>query len=583
MEKEITIAAPITVKELAEALDMKVTDVMSELMKNGVMATVNDSVDFETAAIVSEDLGVKVIKKDPAAHANTSPDTEQATVLEAGEGSTRPPVVAVMGHVDHGKTTLLDALKDTDVAGGEAGGITQHISSYQVQHNGRTITFLDTPGHEAFSLIREHGARLTDVAIVVVAADDGIKPQTEETLRYVQEAGVRMVVAVNKVDKPGADPVRVRQQLADKNLIPEDWGGDVVTVDISAKEKTNLDQLLDMVLLVADIEDLRALDEGPAQGTVIESQMITGKGAVATVLIQHGILKVGDFVVAGSVYGKVRSLEDFSGKRIKQATPSMPVAISGWKDTPRLGAFMKVVSDEKSARQLSSEAGNGMSGTSDITQADAMTAAMAAGKSARVPLIVKADVDGSLMSLVQGVEMLGNEDVRAEIVGRGVGPISESDVALAESTGAIIIGFNVSVPGRIKQLSMRSGVEIKIYRVIYELLDDLRERLSGLLAPEIVEEVKGKLRVKGVFKTAQKEVICGGEVLSGMIAAGHLVRLVEGEEIGSVKAVQKEQQVVKNVAQGETCGVSITTKSKAKLSVDDELEFFTRQELERTL
>lgn len=261
----------------------------------------------------------------------------------------------------------------------------------------------------------------------------------------------------------------------------------------------------------------------------------------------------------------------------------MPVAVSGWKENPHLGAFVKVVPDEKTARLLAGEASASVSGTSGITQADAMTAAMQAGQSARVPLIVKADVDGSLMSLVQSIELIGNEDVRAEIVGRGVGPISESDVALAESTGATILGFNVSVPGRIKQLSTRSGVEIKIYRVIYELLDELRERLNSLLAPEVIEEVSGKLRVKGVFKTAQKEIICGGEVLSGMISAGLLVRDSEGQEIGSVKAVQKEQQVVKNVAQGETCGLSITTKSKAKLAVDDELEFFTRQELERTL
>lgn len=569
-------------------------DLVGELMKSGIMATINDTIDFETAEIVASELGHEVEESDEApVRSEQASNAPRLTVLEPGEGELRSPIVAVMGHVDHGKTTLLDALRDSNVASGEAGGITQHINAYQTEHSGRKLTFLDTPGHEAFSILREHGAQLTDVAIIVIAADDGIKPQTEEAIRYAQEAGVRMVIAINKVDKPAADPNRVKQQLADKNLIPEEWGGETVTVEISAEKKQNLDKLLDMVILVADLEDIRARFEGPMEGTVIESQMITGKGAVATVMIQHGVLNMGDFVVAGDVYGKVRSIENFTGERIQEAVPAQPVAVSGWKSPPRLGAFVFEVSDEKAARSASADATDAMEGTSAITQADSMTAAMHAHKASSVPLIVKADVDGSLSSLIQSLDMLQNDEVRVDIVDSGVGPISESDITLAESSGATIVGFSVRVPGRIKQLAMRSNVDIKIYNVIYELLDDIRERLTELLPPEITEEEMGRLRVKAVFKSAQKETICGGEVLKGKLVSGLLVRMEVAaddedseptkEEIGVVGGLQREQQEAREVVQGELCGVNIATKKKIKIKEGDELEFFTRTTKKRSL
>ncbi len=600
MSKKVAITAPIKVSELAEAIGVDVMDLVGELMKNGVMATINDSVDFETAAIVVSELGFELEESEGDGEESTTTDSDvdmpRLSVLEPGEGEPRPPIIAVMGHVDHGKTTLLDALRNSDVATGEAGGITQHINAYQTEHDDRKLTFLDTPGHEAFSILREHGAQLTDLAIIVIAADDGIKPQTKEAIRYAQEAGVRMVVAVNKIDKPGADPNRVRQELTEMNLNPEEWGGDTVVVDISAEKRQNLDKLLDMIILVADLEDLRAKTEGPMEGTVIESQMVTGKGAVATVLVQHGKLKIGDFIVAGDVYGKVRSIEDFNGSRIKEAYPSQPVAVSGWKDTPHLGAFVHGVADEKAAKVAVSTASNPREGTSAITQADSMTAAMHAHQASTVPVVVKADVDGSLSSVVQSLEMLKNEEVRVDIVGSGVGPISESDIGLAESTGATIIGFGVTVPGRIKQLAMRSGVDIKIYNVIYELLDDIRERLTELLPPEITEEEMARLRIKAVFKTAQKETICGGEVLKGKLVPGLLVRMIDEEdesededkepqmkEVGVVNALQREQQSAKEVVQGELCGVNIATKGKLKLKEGDELEFFTRTTKKRSL
>ncbi|MEX0748410.1 MAG: translation initiation factor IF-2 [Candidatus Saccharimonadales bacterium] len=584
MDKTVAISTPITVSELATAIGVEPATVVGELMKSGILAQLNDTLDFETAEIVASELGVELSEdSSDTAPSKREPAGPQLSVLEAGVGEPRPPVIAVMGHVDHGKTTLLDGLRNSNVAAGEAGGITQHISAYQTVHNDRTLTFLDTPGHEAFSILREHGARLTDVAIIVIAADDGIKPQTEEAIRYAQEAGVRIVVAVNKIDKPEADPARIRQQLADKNLIPEEWGGETVVVDISAERKQNLDKLLDMVILVADMEDLRARGKGPMEGTVIEAQMITGKGAVATVLVQHGQLDIGDFIVAGDVYGKVRSLEDYTGTRIKRATPSQPVAVSGWKTPPHLGAFVYEVSDEKAARTAADAASSSLASTSSITQADAMTAAMTAGQASTIPILLKADVDGSLSSVRQSIELLKTAEVRPEIVSTGVGPISESDVTLAESSGARILGFNVSVPNRIKQLALQAGVEIKLYSVIYELLDDLREDLTALLAPEIIEEEMGALKVKGVFKTAQKETICGGEVTRGKLTPDLLVRIADGEEIGTVSALQREQQAAKEIVQGEMCGVSIATRQKVKLAEGDVLEFFTRTSHQRSL
>ncbi len=589
----ISIPKQITVNNLAKAIGVEPTDVVGELMKSGIMASSSDLIDFDVASIVSSELGVEVQESEEGAVAETSNKPKvgrEATVLKAGEGEPRAPVVAVMGHVDHGKTTLLDALRDSDVASGEAGSITQHISAYQVSHNNRDITFFDTPGHEAFSSLRSHGARLTDVAIIVVAADDGIKPQTKEAIDFARDAGVAIVVAINKIDKPDANLNQVKQQLSDINLIPEEWGGDTVTVDISAQKGQNLDQLLDMVLLVADLEDLRAITTGPAEGTVIESQMVTGKGAVATTLVQRGELNIGDFLVAEDTYCKVRSIDNFKGESIKKAHPSEPVAVSGWKTPPRAGAFIYEVENEKQARSEVAANSVAVDGTNNIDQAEAITAAMHESSGRKVvPLIIKADTDGSLTSLIESIKLLEVEEIKPEVISGSVGSITESDVTLAESSGANIIGFNSRISGRVKQMASRAGVSIKLYDLIYELLEDLRQNLSSMLAPEIVEEEVASLEIMGIFKTTQKEIICGGKVKKGKITQDLIVRSSntdeeeEDLEVGKVSAVQREKQSVKEVKQGDICGLSITTKQKAKLKEGDVLKFIKRTTKSREL
>lgn len=591
MAEKILIPSKVTVNALAKAIDVDVTDVVGELMRAGIMASTGDSIDFETASIIASDLGVEVEKGDdiksdtPKSNSNS----RQVRVLKDGEGEPRAPVVAVMGHVDHGKTTLLDALRDTDVVGGEAGGITQHISAYQVSHNDRNITFLDTPGHEAFSSLRSHGARLTDVAIIVVAADDGIKPQTKEAIDFARDAGVAIVVAINKIDKPEANPNQVKQQLSDVNLIPEEWGGDTVTVDISAQKKQNIDQLLDMVLLVADMEDLRAIPDGLMEGTVIESSMITGKGSVATILIQHGELNIGDFLVSENTYCKIKSMDNFKGDKIIKAHPSEPVAVSGWKTSPRAGAFVYEVESEKDAKSEVAANAEIVDYIGGDNQMEAMTAAMKASRDTKlVPLILKADTDGSLTSLIDSVKLLEVEDIKPEVISGSVGSVTESDVTLAESSKASIIGFNARVSGRVKQTALRAGVDIKLYDLIYELLEDLRQKLSSMLAPEIIEEEVSTLEIMGVFKTTQKEVICGGKVKKGKITPELIVKMENSEdeediEIGKVSAIQKEQQSIKVAKEGDVCGLSITTKQKVKLKEGDIIKFIKRTTKSRSI
>ncbi|MEX0668313.1 MAG: translation initiation factor IF-2 [Candidatus Saccharimonadales bacterium] len=592
MADKISIPSKVTVNKLAKAIDVDVTSVVGELMKAGIMASVSDSIDFETASIIASDLGVEIEKDDDIKLDTSKPtsNSRQAKVLKDGEGEPRAPVVAVMGHVDHGKTTLLDTLRNTDVVGGEAGGITQHISAYQVSHNGRDITFLDTPGHEAFSSLRSHGARLTDVAIIVVAADDGIKPQTKEAIGFARDAGVAIVVAINKIDKPEANPNQVKQQLADVNLIPEEWGGDTVTVDISAQKKQNIDQLLDMVLLVADIEDLRAVSGGLMEGTVIESRMITGKGSVATILVQHGELSVSNFLVSEGAYCKVKSIDNFNGDSIDKAHPSEPVAVAGWKTPPRAGALVYEVESEKEAKSEVIANAHAVDKIADSDQMEVMTAAMKASRDTKlVPLILKADTDGSLTSLIDSVKLLEVEGIKPEVISSSVGAVTESDVTLAESSKASIIGFNSKVSGRVKQTALRASVEIKLYDLIYELLEDLRQKLSSMLAPEVVEEEVSTLEIMGVFKTTQKEVICGGKVKKGKIVPELIVRIEnpedEGEdiEIGKVAAIQKEQQSIKEAKEGDICGLSIATKQKVKLKEGDVIKLIKRTTKSRSL
>jgi translation initiation factor IF-2 len=583
---KVAIPQTITIKDLAEKLEIKVSEVVGELFKNGVMATINDSIDYDTASVILSDLGFETYQEE----AETETPKEKRIARLDESAATRPPVVAVMGHVDHGKTTLLDAIRKSDVARGEAGGITQHLSAYQITYNGHKITFLDTPGHEAFSILREHGAGLTDVALIVVAADEGIKPQTEEVITYATKSGVRTIVAITKIDKPNADVNRIKQQLSEKGLMAEEWGGDTVTVEVSAKDGTNLDKLLDVILLVAEVDELRANTSGYAEGAVIEAHMNIGKGPVATLLVEHGELKKGDYITVGKVYGRARTLEDSNGHSIDKAEPATPVLVAGWKGMPDLGGHFHVVNNEKEAKIHSMEFSQKIQtqqskSIKKISQEDKLTAAMDARHKKQLPLLVKADVDGSLKSLITSIGLLGNEEIEAKIVDSGVGGISESDVAMASSSQSEIIGFNVSINGPIKQLAARSKVKIKLYRVIYELLDDIKSELEEKLGSEIVEEVVGELEVKGIFRTSRTDLICGGLVTSGKLVRDLSVRTTdeEIEPFGTIKKLQKEQQPAEEISEGNMCGVEITTTQKANVTIGDKLIFVRRSEQAKKL
>lgn len=587
MARTIEIEDMITVGTLAEKLMLPATRLIGELMKNGVMATINERIDFDTAQIIVEELGLDVtLAKKAQAQPVTVREKRQTT---SDNAVSRPPVVAVMGHVDHGKTSLLDAIRGAQVAKGEAGGITQHISAYQIIHNKRAITFLDTPGHEAFAAIREHGAHLTDIAIIVVAADDGIKPQTLEAIRFARKAGVRMIVALNKIDKEGADPNRVKQQLAEQDLLPEEWGGDTVIVEVSAKTKQGIDGLLDMILLVSDVEDFRAEVQGPATGLIIESHLEQGRGPNATALIEEGTLKMGDFIVAGTTYAKLRTLETTSGQSLKQATPSTPVTITGFKNLPEFGDEFVVVKDEKTARLQAEQAANQKHASSqrnDMSSSELIRIINRNNQVRELNVIIRADVQGSLTSVVDSLKALDTDEVAVHIISSGVGSITENDIHLANTGNAIIYGFNVQAPTNIKRLASRDKVEIKLYRVIYELIDDVKEGLTKLLPPQIVETDLGRLVVKGVFKTTKTEIICGGEVTKGKLVAPALARLTrEGNVISEIEVtnLKRGPQDAKEVLEGEMCGVNIKTDQKLEIQEGDRLEFFKRETVARTL
>ncbi len=581
-QEPIAIPEVIGVGEFATRLGLPVTRVIGELMKNGVMATINEQIDFDTAAIIGSELGFEIEAEKAEEDAG-----RQRTVLAEGEGESRPPIVAVMGHVDHGKTSLLDAIRSSHVAEKEAGGITQHIGAYQIKRGERWITFIDTPGHEAFSALRQHGARMTDVAIIVVAADDGVKPQTKEAIRHAQEAGVQIVVAVNKIDKEGADPVRVRQELSELGLTPEEWGGNTVMVDVSAKAGTNLDRLVDVVLLVADIEDLRARVDGPAEGSIIESHLDAGKGPVATVLVLNGELKTGDYLVAGSTYAKVRSLGDFRGKRISSAHPGMPAVVTGFKAVPSFGDQFKPAENEKAARDAASAVlRREQSKSLGVKKIDAsqLTAAISAGNVQELNVVLKADTQGSLESLHESLDQLRNPEVAVKVVSSAVGDISESDIEFAKTAGALMIGFNVTLNSGLKALANRERVQVRLYKVIYELTDDLREALGQMLAPEVIDTVVGELEIKGVFKTTKTNVVCGGTVTSGKIEPKMKLRIKRAGEVmgeGVLAGLQKDKQVTKEAFEGDTCGLNVTTTTPIELG--DTLEYYTIETKARSL
>ncbi len=586
-EKIIKMAEAITVNELANNLNIPVGSLIGELFKNGIVATINQKIDFETVEIILSELGLSDVKLE---RISLGDDVVQRHKLSAN-AEERPPIVAVMGHVDHGKTTLLDSLLKTKVAEKEAGGITQYISAYQTKWNGKPVTFLDTPGHEAFAAIRQHGALLTDIVIIVVAADDGVKPQTVEAIKFAQSANAKIVVAINKVDKPTADVNRVMSQLAtDYHLNPEEWGGDTIMIPVSAKTGQNIDTLMEAVFLIAEMEELKADYDVDAEGLVIEARIEHGRGAVVKLLVQQGGLKVGDFIVAGESFGKVRTMTDYLGKTIRTARPSTPVTVTGFKTLPQFGQVFTETSTERQAKQLADNARirkQQSAATSNMTGGDLLKLMKQFDESKDFNVVVKTDVEGSLASVLDSLKLIDTHgEVKLNIVEGRVGNISENDVRSAVGGSTIIYGFNVDVSSAIKQLAARSGVEIRVYKIIYELLDDVKREMEKLLAPEVRETEIGRLKIKGIFKIMRDELVLGGLVTSGRIYNNLVAKIMRKKDIlaeAEVVNVQKNQQDAKDVVEGEMCGMLLKTNQKVQAEIDDQIIFFKREVLARKI
>lgn len=584
----IEIDDMITVGTLAEKLRLPVTRLITELMKNGVMATVNEKIDFDTAEIIVAELGLDM-ELARAEKVEAKPRERQRTTASK-TAQTRPPVVAVMGHVDHGKTTLLDAIRGSQVAKGEAGGITQHISAYQIDHNGRAITFLDTPGHAAFAAIREHGAHLTDIAVIVVAADDGIKPQTIEAIRYARQAGVKIIVAANKMDKPAADINRLYSQLSEQGLTWDGWkGGDTPVLPVSAKTEQGISELLNIILLTADVDELKAEINEPARGLIIEARMEQGRGSVAHALIESGTLKVGDFVVAGGSYAKLRNLESTMSQPLKTAMPSTPVVMTGFKTLPEFGQEFHVVATEREARGASEEFAKQAQGGGSRQQISSSELIRMINRNNEVQpfnIIVKADVQGSLTSVINSLKALDTAEVATQLVSTGVGAITENDLHLAQTSQAVVYGFNVTIPSNIKREASRDKLSVRLFNVIYELIDDVKSEMTKLLQPKVVENELGRLVVRGIFKTTKTEVICGGEVTKGTLRVPAFARVLrDNEPLAEVEVtmLKRGPQEATEVNEGEMCGMTLKTEQRLELQEGDRLELFQRQTVAREL
>jgi len=582
MEKEkntIQIPSIITVGQFAAKLNLPVSQVISELMKNGVMATINDNIDFETAAIVGEYLGFQIEPEEAT--------KKVAVVSESKELVARPPVVAVMGHVDHGKTSLLDAIRETNVVAGESGGITQHIGAYQITYKDQKITFLDTPGHEAFSKMRAHGASITDAAIIVVAADDGIQPQTLEAIKHAERANVPLVFAITKIDKPDANIDKIKQQLSEIQYVPEEWGGKALVIGVSAKTKEGIENILEMVLLVAAMKELKANPKAPASGVVIESRLDYGKGPVATILVQNGTLRLFEWIAVSGTYGRLKSMEDSQGKKVKSCGPGFPVKISGLKSLPDVGDAFQRLEDEKQARDEASkfqkmQSVRGISKVKKISTSE-ITQSIQEGEKKELNIILKADVTGSLEAASESLEKIHNEEVAVNIIQSGIGDISESDIMMAKAGKALVLGFNVHLKAEVSQLAKREKVQISIYKVIYELLDDIKDALSDLLPPERLEFIEGKLEVLQIFKKGKPPIIVGGKVTFGKIKKDLFVKLIQNEEeiIGKVLSVKRGTDEISEALSGTECGLLMDIKVMPKEK--DELEFFRVEERKRSL
>jgi len=582
----IRVNSGSTVKDVAEYLGVPVPDIIKKLMGLGEMATLTQTLSDEAIQLLADEFDKEIEIVHASDEAEEEPEFEDDDEDLVG----RPPVVTIMGHVDHGKTSLLDAIRETEVAAGEAGGITQHIGAYQVHQDGRTITFLDTPGHEAFTAMRARGAQSTDIAVIVVAADDGVKPQTREAVDHAKAADVPMLVAVNKVDKEGAQPDRVRTEMTQLGLQPEEWGGETMFVDVSAKTHQGLDDLLESILLLAEVEELKANPEVEASGVVIESRLDPGRGAVVTVLVQRGTLKVGDALVAGAHWGRVRAMHDFLGSRVKKAAPSEPVEVLGFDSVPEAGEFVRVVQNDRTARQLANERATRLKLEQQARRGGRKVSLETIFDQQRdreikeLGLVLKADVSGSLEAFEDEIAKLPQGEVSVEIISSGVGGITESDVNLAAASDAVVLGFNVRPVGEARQLAEREGVEIRTYSVIYRAIDELRDAMQGLLAPEEVEDTVGLVEVRALFRASRVGTIAGCHVLDGHVTRGARVRLIRDGAVvydGTVASLRRGSDDVREVQAGFDCGIVLTNYSDVKEG--DQLEVYETRQVERTL
>lgn len=583
--REVKISGPVTVAELASQMAVKSGELIKILMKMGVMATINQVLDEDTAVLVVEEMGHKIeVVADDALEQSVLDDYQELK----GERVPRAPVVTVMGHVDHGKTSLLDRIRKSRVAAGEAGGITQHIGAYHVNTDNGMITFIDTPGHAAFTSMRARGAQVTDIVILVVAADDGVMPQTEEAVQHARAAGVPMVVAVNKVDKEEADPDRVKTELASREVIPEDWGGDVQFIPVSAHTGQGIDELLEAVLLQAELLELMAVPEGFARGIVIESRLDRGRGPVATMLVQNGLLKVGDAILAGEQVGKVRALVDENGKQIKQAGPSIPVEILGLSGTPDAGDELIVLENERKAREVaefrSERTRDAEHKRQHAQKLDQMFANMEAGEVSNLNIVLKTDVRGTLEALSAALLKLATDEVRVHIVVQGVGGITESDATLASSAGAIVLGFNVRADAGARQVIERDGIELRYYSVIYDIVDDVKAAMSGLLAPELREEIVGIAEVRDVFNSPKFGQIAGCMVVEGIVYRNKKIRVLRDNVViyeGELESLRRFKDDVNEVRNGTECGIGV--KNYTDVKSGDKIEVFDVREVARKI
>ena len=565
---KVLIPDEIVVSELASRLKVTVTDVIKKLMGLGVMATINEVIDFDTASLVAEELGAKVEKE-------VIITVEERLIDDTEDDDTnlseRSPVVVVMGHVDHGKTSLLDNIRKANVTAGEAGGITQHIGAYRVSINDRDITFLDTPGHAAFTAMRARGAQVTDIAVIVVAADDGIMPQTVEAINHAKAADVSIIVAINKMDKPEANPDRVKQELTEHGLVIEEWGGDIICVPISAKTGMGINELLENIILVADVKELKANPDRLAKGTVVEARLDKGRGPIATLLVQNGTLHTGDVIIAGTSVGRVRVMTNDKGQVVNEAGPSVPVEITGLAEVPSAGDIFNAVEDERLARELVElrrhEAKEEQFKQYQKVTLDNLFSHIAEGEIKELPLIVKADVQGSVEAVKQSLEKLSNDEVRVRVIHGGVGAVSESDVMLASASNAIIVGFNVRPDNVAAENAQRDNVEIRLYRIIYDAIEEIQDAMKGMLAPKTREVILGKAEVRNVFKITGAGTIAGSYITSGKVTRACQIRVVRDGIVifeDKIDSLRRFKDDVKEVAQGFECGIGLEKFSDLK-------------------